>query len=107
MQNDSAEKTPTTAAQGLRDASRRHEEDIGQLSRLAMVGERVLDIAHELNQPLTAISNYAEACQSLLRSTDGSQEDVLGALREIDNEARRAGAIIRRLQGLAAEPKAR
>ena len=71
-----------------------------QVSRLAVVGEMASGIAHELNQPLTAISNYAQACENILRSVDGCQDDVLGALREIDREAKRAGGIIPRLRGL-------
>jgi C4-dicarboxylate-specific signal transduction histidine kinase len=79
---------------------RRQEERIMQVSRLAMVGEMASGIAHELNQPLTAISNYAQACENILRSADDSKAEMLGALREIDREARRAGSIIRRLRDL-------
>lgn len=80
--------------------SRRQAERIMQVSRLAMIGEMAAGIAHELNQPLTAISNYAQACENILRSATGSEDDVLGALREIDHEAKRAAGIIRRLRDL-------
>jgi two-component system sensor kinase FixL len=57
-------------------------------------------IAHELNQPLTAISNYAHACERILGSGAGDCSDVVEALAEISREADRAAGIIRRLRNL-------
>lgn len=70
------------------------------VSRFATIGEMAAGVAHELNQPLTAISNYARACENILRSADGNRADVLEALGEIGREANRAADIIRRLRNL-------
>lgn len=72
-----------------------------QVSRLATIGEMAAGVAHELNQPLTAIANYAQACDRLLSRPAASLEDVRTALREITGQAVRASEILRRLRGLA------
>jgi len=71
------------------------------VSRLATVGEMAAGIAHELNQPLAAIANYAQACDRLLGRPDADLTEVRGALRQISSEAIRAGDILRRLRTLA------
>jgi two-component system sensor kinase FixL len=80
------------------------QERLTQVSRLATLGEMAAGIAHELNQPLAAISNYAHAAQRFAQSlaldridTDG---DIRAALEQIASQAVRAGEIIRRLRGL-------
>ena len=72
-----------------------------QVSRLATIGEMAAGIAHELNQPLTAIANYAQASDRLLGRADTDPEDIRTALREIAAQAVRAGDILRRLRSLA------
>lgn len=72
-----------------------------QVSRLATIGEMAAGVAHELNQPLTAIANYAQACDRLLGRPNADLEDVRSALREIAAEAVRAGEILHRLRSLA------
>lgn len=72
-----------------------------QVSRLATIGEMAAGVAHELNQPLTAIANYAQACDRLLARPDANLEDIHTALREIAAQAVRAGDILRRLRSLA------
>ncbi len=71
------------------------------VSRLATIGEMAAGVAHELNQPLTAIANYAQACERLLARPDADLEDCRQALREITTQAVRASEIMRRLQTLA------
>jgi two-component system sensor kinase FixL len=71
------------------------------VSRLATIGEMAAGIAHELNQPLTAIANYAQACERLLARPAADLEDCRQALREITTQAVRASEIMRRLQSLA------
>ena len=72
-----------------------------QVSRLATIGEMAAGVAHELNQPLTAIANYAQACNRLLSHPGASLDDVRTALREITGQAVRAGDILRRLRSIA------
>jgi two-component system, LuxR family, sensor kinase FixL len=83
------------------DQAHRLQQRLGHVSRLATVGETAAGIAHELNQPLTAIANYAQACERLLARPDADLTEVRAALREIAEQAVRAGDIIRRLRGLA------
>lgn len=55
-------------------------------------------IGHELNQPLTAIANYAQACERMLGLPGVDRVELQEALRQISNEAIRAGDILRRLR---------
>lgn len=69
-----------------------------QVTRMATLGEMSSGIAHEVNQPLTAITNYALAAERLLGFAEPDIDEARGALREIVHEARRAADIIRRLR---------
>jgi two-component system sensor kinase FixL len=71
-----------------------------QASRLATIGEMAAGVGHELNQPLTAIANYAQACDRLLSRPAPSMDDIRTAVREIADQAVRAGDILRRVRGL-------
>jgi C4-dicarboxylate-specific signal transduction histidine kinase len=82
------------------DELRRLHERILQVSRLATIGEMAAGLAHELNQPLTAISNYARASERILGQGAQKPAEVLEALREIGKEATRAAEFIRRLRNL-------
>ena len=77
------------------------QERLTHVSRLATVGEMSAGIAHELNQPLTAVANYAQACDRLLALPDPDITEIREALRQITAQAVRAGDIIRRLRTLA------
>src|SRR5215470_10609257 len=77
------------------------------VSRLAMVGEIAAGIAHEVNQPLAAITNYAWASNRLLGASDPDIAEVRTALQEIGTQAVRAGDAIRRLRRLARTPEMR
>lgn len=71
------------------------------VSRLVTLGEMAAGLAHELNQPLSAIATYAMACDRLLAASDAPvSADVREAVVEINAQAQRAGEIIRRLRRL-------
>jgi two-component system sensor kinase FixL len=77
------------------------QQRITQVGRLATMGEMAAGIAHELNQPLAAIANYANAALRLQALGDAdSAADIRGALEQISAQALRAGEIIRRLRAL-------
>ncbi|HXC59316.1 MAG TPA: PAS domain S-box protein [Steroidobacteraceae bacterium] len=80
--------------------TRRTNERLMNVSRMATMGEMAAGIAHELNQPLTAIANYARAGDRFLASPVPDLDETREALREIAAEALRAGSIIRRLRQL-------
>jgi two-component system sensor kinase FixL len=81
--------------------SHRLQERLTHVSRLATVGEMSSGIAHELNQPLAAIATYANACDRLLALPNPEIDEVQTALRQIAEQAVRAGDIIRKLRNLA------
>jgi C4-dicarboxylate-specific signal transduction histidine kinase len=58
------------------------------------------NIAHEVNQPLTAIGTYAQACRRMIESGAVDDQEVLDALGRIVDETQRAGGIIHRLKDL-------
>jgi PAS domain S-box-containing protein len=67
-------------------------------SRLITMGEMASSVAHELNQPLTAITNYCNGLVSRIRSRQISDEDMLAALDKTARQAQRAGQIIQRIR---------
>jgi two-component system, LuxR family, sensor kinase FixL len=71
------------------------------VSRMATIREMAAGLAHELNQPLTAIANYAQACERLVIRPDADLNDLQEALRQITVQSTRAAEIIRRLRRLA------
>ena len=93
----------TDARRAAEDAALAQQR-ITQVSRLATMGEMAAGIAHELNQPLAAIANYANAALRLLATTPtvdpSGDPDVKLALGQISQQALRAGEIIRRLRAL-------
>lgn len=75
----------------------RHDE-LAHVTRLATVGELATGLAHELNQPLYSISNYARGCLRRLSTGSLAPERLREVLEEIASEADRAAKIIRRLR---------
>jgi|CXWK01.1.fsa_nt_gi PAS domain S-box-containing protein len=74
----------------------RHQKHLEQTSRLITMGEMASSLAHELNQPLSAIANYCMGSVNRLKSGDYRREDILAALEKASAQAERAGKIIRR-----------
>jgi len=85
---------------------RRHAEEQAALqaeraqsaSRLITMGEMASSVAHELNQPLTAINNYCNGMVSRIQGNNITTEDLLGALEKTARQAQRAGQIIQRIR---------
>lgn len=67
-------------------------------SRMITMGEMASSVAHELNQPLTAINNYCLGMVSRIKAQQISQEELLVALEKTTRQAQRAGQIIQRIR---------
>ena len=83
------------------DLARQQEERMQFSSRLTTMGEMASSLAHELNQPLAAISNY---CMGVAKRLQGNldpdlEKDILPALEKASGQAHRAGTIIQRIKG--------
>lgn len=72
--------------------------DMLAASRLTTMGEMAAAMAHEINQPLAAIANYAAASIRLIDDGSDDPEEITSALRKIDQQAHRAGEIIKHLR---------
>ncbi|MBI2799809.1 MAG: PAS domain S-box protein [Gammaproteobacteria bacterium] len=73
---------------------------LAHVSRIGTLGEMVSGIAHEVNQPLTAIANYANAVKRFLQSGRADPMEVAGTLEKISAQAVRAGQVIHGLRKL-------
>ncbi len=80
----------------MEEAALQHQERLEQTSRLITMGEMASSLAHELNQPLSAIANYCMGSVNRLKTGDYRREDILAAMEKASAQAERAGKIIRR-----------
>jgi C4-dicarboxylate-specific signal transduction histidine kinase len=75
-------------------------EQLLQIARLSALEEMASGIAHELNQPIGAITTFAQAARRMLDRPDPMIEPTVDVLQHISDEALKAGAGIRRIRGL-------
>jgi len=87
--------TPRRQAEALAE---QQAERAQTASRLITMGEMASSVAHELNQPLTAISNYCNGLISRIKNQQSRPEDLLWALDKTVHQAQRAGQIIQRIR---------
>ena len=80
---------------------RKAEMELAHVTRVTTLGEVTASFAHELNQPLAAIVNNANACLGLLPNRRRDLDEVRDALADIVSDAERASTIIERVRGLA------
>ena len=93
--------TDITARKEADDLALQQQERMQFTSRLTTMGEMASSLAHELNQPLSAISNY---CMGVAKRLDGHLDpaltkEILPALEKASEQAHRAGTIIQRIRG--------
>jgi two-component system, LuxR family, sensor kinase FixL len=93
-----AERAANAEIKMQREEALRVKERLTQVAQLATAGEMAAALAHEINQPLTAITTFANACARYLDSPRPDLDEIRAALREISAEGLRAGDIIRRLR---------
>ena len=93
--------TDITMRKQADDMARQEEERMQFTSRLMTMGEMASSLAHELNQPLSAISNY---CMGISKRLQGQldpelNKEILPALQKASDQAHRAATIIHRIRG--------
>jgi two-component system sensor kinase FixL len=88
----------------LREAERRSDElqaHLTQVWSLNSMGEMASVLAHELNQPLSAVANYLRAARTLIANLEVDDDDLIDAVSRAGDQAVRAGEIIRTMRDLA------
>jgi len=83
----------------------RHREQLAHVTRVTTMGELTASLAHELNQPLTAIVSNAQAGERFLAAPSPPLAEVREILEDIGADGQRAGKVIRRLRGLLKKGK--
>lgn len=85
------------------EALRQRDAELAHILRLNTMSEMATLWAHEVNQPLTAIANYAGTCVDELTRDVGDPLELRYALVQIEQQAKRAGRIVNRLKGFVAK----
>jgi len=92
-----------TDQQLTEDRLKELQSEVTHMSRFTALGEMASTLAHEINQPLTAISNYLKGSRRLLERMEGEHVEMLrDAVSKAADQALRAGQIIRRLREFVA-----
>ena len=91
-----------TQRKRLEEEARQHREALAHVLRVSTMGEMATGLAHELNQPLTAIGIFAAACRTTLCSNPAMKESekLISILEKIEAQSQRAGRIIDRIRSL-------
>jgi len=82
----------------LVDERERAQERLRQSLRLAAAGEMAAALAHEVNQPLTALVSYGKACQHMLAQQPADTAQLTETVGKVTEQAQRVGAIVKRLR---------
>jgi len=85
------------------ESLRRLQEDLAHVARISTMGELTASIAHEVNQPLAAVSTNADACLRWLMRREPNLEEARDALERIIRESNRAGDVISRIRALSSK----
>ncbi|MGB0129766.1 MAG: PAS domain S-box protein [Rhodocyclaceae bacterium] len=86
-----------TGSKRAEELARQQQEKLQFTSRLVTMGELASTLAHELNQPLSAIASYNAGCLNKLEADEFTREEMIQVLRKLGLQAQRAGQIIRRI----------
>jgi PAS domain S-box-containing protein len=90
----------TTARRQAEEESRTLREQLMRVGRVSLLGELTASIAHEVNQPLCAIVNNAQALERMLGAGGFVIEELNEALQDIAQDSQRASGVIARIRGL-------
>ena len=89
--------------QALAEAQEQKDK-LTHMSRLSSMGEMASGFAHEVNQPLTAINNYAQVCRRMIDRDPVDVEFIKEGMSKIATQAQRAGDIISRIRSFVKKP---
>ena len=98
------ELSDVTDEHRARELISNHREAMHRTARLVALGEFASAIAHELNQPLSAIATYNNTCLRLLDSGQLESGELQKAMEKCRDQAKRAGSIIQRLREMLRHP---
>lgn len=86
------------ARKQVEEHMRRRQAELAHALRISTIGELASGLAHELNQPLSAIANGVEACARYVRAGNAKSDKLLALLDDASGEALRAGSIVEHLR---------
>ncbi|NSL53999.1 sensor histidine kinase [Uliginosibacterium aquaticum] len=87
--------------------ARDQQEQLEATARLVTMGEMASTLAHELNQPLSAIASYSAGCLNALKAGRYDEKQFTDVLGKINHQAQRAGKIIHRIYGFVRRSESR
>ncbi len=82
----------------LEVAARQHHAELAHAARLSTLGGMAAGLAHEINQPLSAIVSYARGCARRIQSGEATPETLLPVIEAVSAQAMRAGEVLKRIQ---------
>ncbi len=91
-------RTEITDRKRAEAQSQQLQNELAHVARFSTTGEMAASLAHELNQPLTAITQYCDALLNAGKANKPSDHEIMECIEEMQNEAFRAGEIIRQLR---------
>ncbi|WP_111497818.1 ATP-binding response regulator [Marinobacter bohaiensis] len=100
----SAELENERALDEARETVDAQRDQLAHASRLSTMGEMAAGFAHEVNQPLTAISNYVRVSARILAADDLNRDLAQQTLQKIEAQAHRASEVIRRIRSFVKKP---
>ncbi|VAX14595.1 Tetrathionate reductase sensory transduction histidine kinase [hydrothermal vent metagenome] len=92
-------KTEMDERQKAEERVRSHQSELAHVSRISAAGELASGMAHEINQPLSAINSYAQGTAWRLQAGEMKRDELIEVHQLISRQAERAGTIIQRFRG--------
>ncbi len=81
------------------------QRGLSQAAGFGVLGEVAAGLAHEINQPLSAISTYTDACLRILDNDDPNLAQLRHALNQVNQQSRRAGDVVAQMRSFTAQPQ--
>jgi len=89
-----------TERKQMEERAKAHQAELLHVSRLSSIGEMSSSLAHEINQPLCAIVNYADGCARMIKSKKTDTAKLSTTVERISRQAERAGKVVNRVRNL-------